>query len=243
MRIAQGVEVLEIPVNVNGQPEFIYPTLIWDEETAILVDTGYPGQLSLIEKAVNKTEFSFDKINRIIITHHDIDHIGSALSIKKISNKNIEILAHEEEIPYIQGEKVPLKLAQLEMSMESLPANMKIIYEKLKAGFDSCKVKIDVSLKDGEELPYFGGISVIHTPGHTFGHICLYLKQSKILIAGDMFALKGDILSTSSEQINFDQSKYLSSLDKVKKYDIKAIVCYHGGFYKGNLNNMNENYE
>jgi hypothetical protein len=43
MQITRGVEVLEIPVNVNGKPEFIYPKLIWDKETAILVDTGYPG--------------------------------------------------------------------------------------------------------------------------------------------------------------------------------------------------------
>lgn len=236
MQVACGVEMLEISANVMGQPGTIYPTLVWDHETAILVDTGYPGQLPQIEKAVNKAGISFDKISRIILTHHDIDHIGSASSIKEKSHEYIKILAHEEEIPYIQSDKCPLKLEQLEARLEVLPAEMKSIYEKLKAGFQSSKVRVDMPLKDGEELPYCGGISVIHTPGHTLGHICLYLKQSKILIAGDMLGVEDELLVSSPEQINFDHNMYLKSLEKLMEYDIQTVICYHGGLYKDNIN-------
>jgi glyoxylase-like metal-dependent hydrolase (beta-lactamase superfamily II) len=79
---------------------------------------------------------------------------------------------------------------------------MKSIYEKLRAGFQSSKVNVDRTLKDGEELPYCGGISVIFTPGHTLGHICLYHKQSKTLIAGDILDIDGGKLVTAKPSTN-----------------------------------------
>lgn len=235
MKVAHGVEMLEISANVMGQPSIINPTLIWDNETAILVDAGYPGQLPQIEEAVERAGIGFDKISRVILTHQDIDHIGSVLSIKAKLIDRVKILAHEEESPYIQGDKCPLKLEQLESKLEVLPVEMKMVYERLKAGFQSSKSKVDITLKDGEELPYCGGISVIHTPGHTPGHICLYLKQSKILIAGDMLGVEGGVLVPSPKNINFDQNMYLESLEKIAQYDIQSVICYYGGLFRDNV--------
>ncbi|SFA75685.1 Metallo-beta-lactamase superfamily protein [Cohnella sp. OV330] len=45
-------------------------------------------------------------------------------------------------------------------------------------------------IADGDEIPVLGGVVVIHTRGHTPGHISLYLKQSKTLIAGDAFMIE-----------------------------------------------------
>ena len=44
MKIANGVEMLEITANIMGTPSTINPTLIWDNNTIILVDAGFPGQ-------------------------------------------------------------------------------------------------------------------------------------------------------------------------------------------------------
>jgi glyoxylase-like metal-dependent hydrolase (beta-lactamase superfamily II) len=236
MKAADGVQTIEIATNGMGLTPVIYPTLIWDDETLILVDAGYPGQLTQIEEAVRKAGIAFDKINRIIITHHDIDHMGSAVSIKEKLPESIKILAHREEIPYIQGEKLPLKLAQLEAGLENLSTGMKAMYEKLKTGFQSYKVNVDRSLTDGEELPYCGGIAVIHTPGHTLGHICLYLKRHKMLIAGDVLRVEDGLLIAAPEQINFDHNMYLKSLAKLTSYDIQTVICYHGGLYAGQVN-------
>lgn len=41
----------------------------------------------------------------------------------------------------------------------------------------SLYTKSDRTIKDGKELSYCGGANIIHTPGHTPGHICLYLKN------------------------------------------------------------------
>lgn len=236
MRIAGGVEMLEISANIMGKPGIINPTLLWDKDAVILVDAGYPGQLTLIRDAVEKAGVPFNKLNMVILTHHDIDHIGSLSSIVKELPNKVEVLSHEEEKAYIEGEKRPIKVAKLEASLNSLSEEMKAIYEKLKAGFENCKTNVDRTLVDGEELPYCGGIKVIYTPGHTLGHICLYLKQSKTLIAGDMFAVEDGTLVKAPLFINYDQELSEKSLKKLTEYDMETVICYHGGAYMGNVN-------
>ncbi len=236
MRIANGVEVLEISTNVMGTTNTIYPTLIYDNDAVILVDAGYPGQLTQFREAMEKAGVPFDKLSKVILTHHDIDHIGSLSSIQKESSDRIEVLAHKEEAPYIQGDAIPTKLAQLEANLDTLPVERKALYEKLKAGFQNSYAPVDGTLSDGEELPYCGGITIIYTPGHTPGHICLYLKQSKTLIAGDIFGVEEGRLVKSPPHINFDLGLSAKSIKKLTTYDIETVVCYHGGLYSDNVN-------
>ena len=162
--------------------------------------------------------------------------MGSLSSILKELPDNVQVLAHEEEKPYIQGEKHPIKVAQLEAKLNSLPEEMKAIYQKLKASYQNCKVDVDKTLIDGEELPYCGGITVIYTPGHTLGHICLYLKQSKILIAGDALGVEDGMLVKLPESTNFDLDLTTKSIKKLTEYDIETVICYHGSLYKDNTN-------
>ena len=52
-------------------------------------------------------------------------------------------------------------------------------------------VGIDEYLEDGSRLELAGGLRVIFTPGHTPGHLSLYLERSKVLIAGDALTAEG----------------------------------------------------
>jgi len=236
MQIANGIYMLEISANVMGTPSVINPTLIWDNDKVILIDTGFPGQLPQIREAIEKAGVSFDKINMVILTHQDIDHVGSLSSILNELPNGVEVLAHKEEKAYIQGEKLPVKVAQLQAHLNSLPSEMKVIYEKLKDFYENNKSNVDKVITDGEELPYCGGITVIHTPGHTPGHICLYLKYCKTLIAGDILQIDGGILIHAPQSTNFDTSLSMISLKKLMKYDIETVICYHGGLYGVNAN-------
>jgi len=236
MKIATGVDMLEISSNVMENLTVINPTLIWDKDIVILVDAGFPGQLPQIREAFEIAGVSFDKLNMVILTHHDIDHIGSLSAILKEMPDNINVLAHEEEKPYINGEKVPLKVAGLEANLGSLPEKMKVMYGKFKVAFQNCKVNVDKTLIGGDELSYCGGIQVIFTPGHTIGHICLYLKQSKTLIAGDMLRVDDGKLIRVDPSTNFDTALSIKSLKKLTNYDIETVICYHGGVYNENAN-------
>src|ERR1700730_3927177 len=110
MKLANGVEMLEISATIMGKIDVIYPTLLWDEDMVILVDTGYPGQMPLFREAIQNAGVPFEKLSKVIITHQDLDHIGSLPVILTESPHNVEVLANEEEKPFIQGEKRILKI-------------------------------------------------------------------------------------------------------------------------------------
>lgn len=233
MKISNGVEMLELQVEVFGKSQELNPTLIWDDETAILIDTGTPGQLEQIRTTMNECEVSMDKLKAIILTHQDIDHIGSLPEILQKFDGGIEVYAHEMDKPYIEG-KLPLmkvNLDSLAWQLESLPEveRRKVVAYLLE---NSPKAKVDRTLADGQELPYCGGIHVIFTPGHTPRHISLYLKQSKTLVVGDaMFSVEG-ILRGPHPESTPDMNTAFRSLEKYLDFDIKSVVCYHGGLSK-----------
>nr|WP_206155078.1 MBL fold metallo-hydrolase [Clostridium muellerianum] len=228
--------MLEIPTNIMEMPIDINLTVIWDKDSLVLIDTGCPGQLQQIREAFEKEGIPFSKLNMVILTHQDIDHIGSISGILEELPGRVKVLAHEEEKAYINGEKKPVKLAELEERLEYLPDNIKIVYQKLKAGFELSRVNVDKTLIDGEELPHFGGITVIHTPGHTPGHICIYIKKWKILIAGDILSVKEGSLVRADQDINYDNELNMKSMEKLMQYDIETVICYHGGIYKDDVN-------
>ncbi len=233
MKTASGFAMLEISADMMGRPTVIHPTIIWDQDHVIMVDTGFPGQYPQIRQAMEQAGIPFDKLNTVILTHHDIDHIGGLNGILKESPAAIKVLAHEQEKAYIEGEKQPLKLAQLEASLSSLPEERRAVYERLKAGFENSKGRVDQTLRDGENLPVIGGITVIFTPGHTLGHISLYLIRSKTLIAGDALRVEDGSLVATPASANYDMDLYKRSLEKLAGYDIGTVISYHGGMYQG----------
>ncbi|MBN7576111.1 MULTISPECIES: MBL fold metallo-hydrolase [Clostridium] len=223
MKIAEGLDVLEL----GSEERRMNATLIWDDKNVILIDAGLPGQLENIREEVEKAGVSFDRINKIIITHHDLDHIGSLSSIVKNSKSEIEVLAHSGERPYIEGDKIGIKITPERLS--SMPESMKETIKQLKT-------KVNRVVKDEEELSYCGGIEVIYTPGHTPGHICLYLKKYKALVTGDAMNVVNDELIGPNPEYTFDMKQAIESLKKLTKYDIETVICYHGGVFTRSSN-------
>ncbi|MED1916887.1 MBL fold metallo-hydrolase [Bacillus thuringiensis] len=210
MEISKGVEMLHLDFHGN----IIHPVLLWDRDMAVLIDTGFPGQMDDLRVAMEKVGVSFDKLKAVILTHQDVDHIGCLPEILQECGDHVTVFAHELDKPYIQGELPLLKDGHLE---------------------NPPKGRVDHTLSDGQELPFCGGIRVIHTPGHTPGHISLYLMQSKTLVAGDsMYSVNG-ILAGIHEPSTPDMDAARLSIKKYVDLDIASVVCYHGGFSHGNV--------
>lgn len=240
MKVASGVEMLEIIANVLGEQSTIHPTLIWDENDVILIDTGYPGQLPLFRAEIEKAGVPFDKLGKVILTHQDIDHIGTLPGILAESSHKIEVMASEIEKPYIQGEKRLIKLSPEALAKidELIPPDVPDEWRNaFKAVLENPPASpVDRTVIDDEELPYCGGIVVIDTPGHTPGHISLYHKQSKTLITGDALGIVDGQLVGPEPQYTLDMAAARKSLKKLMEIDIQSIICYHGGFYNKNAN-------
>ena len=69
------------------------------------MDTGVPGKLPVLKKALDKAGVPFSRINRVFITHHDFDHLGGLPEILETAEQKVEVLAHEAEKPYVEGKK------------------------------------------------------------------------------------------------------------------------------------------
>lgn len=72
-------------------------------------------------------------------------------------------------------------------------------------------------------------IEVLHTPGHTDGHICLYDRKNKILFTGDLFI--SETLDTQLAEA--DGPKWITSLEKILELEINLIVDGHGVVIRG----------
>ncbi len=230
MKIDNGIIMLEVSSNVPGM--FIYPTIMWDDDNKVLVDAGYSGQYDTIRDACINEGIHFEDINKIIITHQDLDHFGGLPEILEASKNKIEVMAHENDKPYIQGEKPLVRLNS--NFINSMPEDRRKMVKQMFENF--VPVNIETTLSDNQELPYCGGITVIHTPGHTPGHLCLYHKMSKTMIVGDaMNIVDGNLVGPRKEILEDGDYKIaMDSLKKLLKFDIKNIVTYHGGLYTNN---------
>ncbi|MCL1827941.1 MAG: MBL fold metallo-hydrolase [Oscillospiraceae bacterium] len=229
MRIADNAELLEIKTEQGGVVQYIYPVLTWDENELVLIDTALPGQTELLKETIEQAGFAFEKITKVIITHQDTDHIGSAAVL---AGSGVKILAHEYEIPYIQGDKTPVRITETEKRLNELSDEERAFFEKMKAGVSNFYVRVDRPLKDGERLDICGGIKVIHTPGHMPGHIALLLEKSKILVAGDAANAADGKLSGANPQYTQDMAEADASFEKMMAFKPSLVVCYHGGLCK-----------
>jgi glyoxylase-like metal-dependent hydrolase (beta-lactamase superfamily II) len=76
---------------------------------------------------------------------------------------------------------------------------------------------------------------VITTPGHMPGHISIYLKETKTLIAGDALVVENGKLMIANPQYTLDMQKAKESIRKLMSYEIDTILCYHGGVCRENI--------
>ncbi|HBG7287929.1 MBL fold metallo-hydrolase [Clostridioides difficile] len=241
MNLAKGLDVLKISSNVFGKDKVMYIPVIYTEDDATLIDTGLPGQGDLIIDALNKSNTSFDRLKNIIITHHDIDHIGNINYLREKSKNNIKVYAYKSEVSYITGEETPFKLYILEQMVDKIDDKMLSMLNVMGLGFKSSYTKVDVSLDNHEKLNLGEEIEVIHTGGHTRGHICLYLKESKVLIAGDLLQVENGELKLV-DVMHSNKQELKDAIKNISNYDIETIVFSHGGLYQidiiGTLKNL-----
>lgn len=227
MKISESLYVLPIETNTGGlenrqAPPTINPSLILDPgQGPTLVDTGMPGHYRHLETLLGELGLKLTDIRRIILTHQDLDHVGSAAEI--VRQSGAEVLAHAADIPYIEGALKGIRVPPPAM-LEKLPAPMRAVLEK-----GAEPVQVDRELQDGEVLELAGGLQVVFTPGHTPGHISLYLKRDRVLIAGDAVRAQGGRLLPLAQALTPDMPQGLRSVAKLAELDIQTLIAYHGG--------------
>ena len=96
-------------------------------------------------------------------------------------------------------------------------------------------------VRGGERLPDCGGINVLHTPGHTAGHISLHLPRIKTLIAGDAIVSAGEHLVVSPAYLSSDPETANQSVRRLieMNLDLERLLVGHGDdVYEGAKSNL-----
>jgi glyoxylase-like metal-dependent hydrolase (beta-lactamase superfamily II) len=94
----------------------------------------------------------------------------------------------------------------------------------LRAG---APARIDVPLADGDELPLWGGLRVVHLPGHTLGHCGFYSARHDLLFSGDLFASYFFLVHLPPAIFNSAPEMMPASIEKVRALDPRLMVPQH----------------
>ncbi|UBV43572.1 MBL fold metallo-hydrolase [Deinococcus taeanensis] len=220
------VIVLNLTVSLMGGPGLIHPVaLVGPDHTLTLVDTGTPGQLDGLIAELGEAGYALGQVRRVVVTHHDLDHIGSLEDVVRATNA--EVYALDTEVPFITGERRAQKLpppeqAQSMLADPDLSPTMRAMLTR-----EPVRVPVQRPLRDGDLLP--GGVRVVATPGHTPGHLSLYVPAGHVLISGDALTSRDGTLHGPMERATPDMPTALASVRTLAELDVQTIVTYHGG--------------
>jgi len=219
MQLNDDLHVLELPMVRDGETRILNLSLVLDPvQGATLVDTGLPGQRDLIAAALAEAGAGLGDLRRIVLTHQDVDHVGSLPDL--VEATGARVLASDVEVPYIVGTEKP-RFDRPDF-VEAFPA-IATLLARLKP------LRVDEPLADGARLDLAGGVRAVATPGHTVGHMCLYLERSRTIIAGDALTAEAGRLQGPSPTATADMATASRSVRKLAELDVAAIACYHGG--------------
>ncbi len=135
-------------------------SILGDETSreAIVVDPG--DDISRIMARLRQHSLT---VKQIVITHGHIDHIAGAAKLKQLTGA--PILYNQNDLPLVK--MMDIQASWLGIGTPEVPPP-------------------DDTLNDGKLITIAGlSGSILHTPGHTEGSICLYLPDQSLLLAGD----------------------------------------------------------
>ncbi|MFA5400139.1 MAG: MBL fold metallo-hydrolase [Dehalococcoidia bacterium] len=188
-----------------------------------LVDTGFKGKEPIIIERVRGLGYSSSRIASIIITHHHTDHTGGLAGLVEITGARV--VAHAADAPYIDG-----RLPQPGPSRPGWLCRAARPFQHLLA---TQPVKVDHEVADGDELPLAGGIRVLHTPGHTPGSMCIFLKSNGVVFTGDLLAQRFG-LKWPSIPFTTDVAQLRRSARKLAGQEFESACFGHGSPIKVN---------
>ena len=184
-----------------------------------LIDTGMPTHAHAILDALTAKGYALHNVRRIIVTHGDADHAGSAAKLKRATGALVGCHSVEKVLLEHPSKRVPAALA-----LRPLFAVLRLIPQ-----LNVLPVTPDELYVDGQQTPE--GFTVIHTPGHTPGHISLLHREKRFLIAGDALNNREGKLQLPPPMFTPDMTNAQRSVWKLAKKhgeEFDVIVFGHG---------------
>jgi glyoxylase-like metal-dependent hydrolase (beta-lactamase superfamily II) len=213
--VADDVILIRAPLPFP-EPDHINCYVIRVDHEHVLVDTGVRGSDRAIERAMAHFGIAID---RVLLTHGHPDHWGLARRYADVAMAHPDIrsqLAFSEQDPS-------------SVSLHGLRPGRKISEEMFGflTGFnDLTDGPPDIEpIHEGDRL---GDWEVLVTPGHAPGHVCLYRRADRVLIAGDHLLPVVTPNIHLTDEMPDAVADYLESLRRVSELDVQLVLPAHG---------------
>ena len=219
---------LGIPLPVAAPPYTLTYVLADSAGDLHVVDPGWdaPGNLERLDEALRMIGGALDRVATVTATHMHADHLGLAGRIRSASGARVAIHSAEQRALDTGIEVAP------DFSGWGVPAELHEQFSAL-VGQARPSFAADVLLEHGDLLDIPGReVRVIHTPGHTPGHLALSEPAEELLFTGDL------LLPTIFPGIGLGGpapdpiADYFASLDAIEALGEPEVCPGHGyGFH------------
>ncbi len=198
---------------LDGGPSNLY--LIVEGAGLTLVDAGMPKRQQLVLDALQQINRDPSELTRILVTHADIDHVGSLAAIQKLTGA--KVFAGAATAEFLTRGKSP----------KHLPWYMQFVADKFMS-YTPVPAAVIETVQEGDALPILGGLSVMATPGHTPDHHAFFCPSAGALFAGDALNTRNGRINSSPPRLTADEEAAARSAIRLLELAPATIACGHG---------------
>ena len=214
--------------------------VITDSKGFSMIDLGCGGATCLqrIEEGLSQLDLSIKNLHTVVLSHAHPDHIGAGgWLLKEFSPK---ILIHSHDYEQAKDPNRLIKTFDIELAKKIYGDGLEFDFELItffdNFGCSMSSVMADERLEEGDFISLGRyEFEVIHTPGHSPGHISLFDKKTGILYSGDLVGKVVAWYTPSSGGV----IGYLKSLDKMEKRIPSLLLPSHGEKIKNPTEKIN----
>jgi glyoxylase-like metal-dependent hydrolase (beta-lactamase superfamily II) len=230
---------ITLPVGVNAV-ESVNCYLIPDGDRVTVVDCGVwrpeepDGGLATLEAGLRGQGYELRDISRILVTHAHIDHYGLTGRLMELSGAELFMHAMTdldcEKYRHPDTARARRRDTYADHGVSELEQMDLADHLTRWLPYLHSVVEASRRLRGGERLE-IGGTTwdVVHTPGHSLGHVCLFSPADRVLLSGDHL-LPGITPPVTFER-GFDADplrSYLDSLRRIAELRPEQVYPGHG---------------
>ena len=194
-----------------------------DGQSAVFIDAGFVGEMGRVRRLLRKLKLEPESVRAILLTHGHLDHVGNLVELHEWTGA--PVWAHAEERAHVAGQHPYRGLSRVCGWAEA--AGRLVLRRKVGT--------VNRTFADGDLLPYWGGLRVVHLPGHTVGHCGFYSERHDLLFTGDLFASYFFNIHTPPGILNSVPEHFAASFRRVAELDPHWIVPNHYDVLDGEL--------